>query len=179
MVSFYQARHAASQATKKFKHDWAEWENLRLTRFVGHVDRQIGWQRPVVYKKRNFGAVNDLWIKMIQAPYRSGLKNQEGLIWLVVANALVATNTDSISGRGKIRTHAPDNNDESGSAKWNKWNSDEGKTWKMKRRILSLTECSECDLQELMICFPSLPNEPRVPSAISKSLPLKRVNSQH
>ena len=27
--------------------------------------------------------------------------------------------------------------------------------------------------------FPSLPNEPRVPSAISKSLPLKRVNSQH
>ena len=31
----------------------------------------------------------------------------------------------------------------------------------MKRRILSLTECSECDLQELMICFPSLPNEPR------------------
>ena len=43
---------------------------------------------------------------------KSGLKNQEGLIWLVVANALVATNTDSISGRGKIRTHAPDNNDE-------------------------------------------------------------------
>ena len=48
---------------------------------------------------------------------KSGLKNQERFDLIGWANALKATNTDSISGRGKSRTHAPDNNDESGSSK--------------------------------------------------------------
>ena len=43
---------------------------------------------------------------------------------------------------------------------------------------MAFSECSECDLRELIICFPLSPtSEPRVPSAISELVTLASENS--